>query len=105
MLVKRNPVFSNIFDDLLRDLSIESTNDKKYALPAVNIKVSENELLNIMKKVPAHIDMSSLPQIDDDKRITVISIASYDKNETIKYFSLFTEFLDTNSVKYTLDDI
>jgi len=79
-------------------------NKPKYRL-TLSAKVSENELLNIMKKVPTHIDMSSLPQIDGDKRITVISIASYNNNETIKYFSLFTDFLDKNNIQYTLNGI
>lgn len=79
-------------------------NKPKYRL-TLSAKVSENKLVNIMRKVPNHIDMSSLPQIDGDKRITVISIASYDNSETIKYFELFTNFLDKNNIKYTLNDI
>lgn len=38
MLVKGSPIFSNNIDDLLRDLSKDSTQDKKIALPALNIK-------------------------------------------------------------------
>jgi molybdopterin-biosynthesis enzyme MoeA-like protein len=65
---------------------------------------SENFLIDIMKKIPPHINMSSLPQIKDTKRNVVISIASIDERETIKYFSLFKDFLNKNNVSYLLND-
>ena len=65
---------------------------------------SENELVTTMKSIPTHIDMSSLPQINGDKRATVISIASYHQDEVDKYFSIFTTYLTNNHIKYTLND-
>lgn len=65
---------------------------------------SENELVDSMKQIPSHIDMSSLPQINGDKRATVISIASYDKEEMQKYFNTFIEYLSNNSVTFDLND-
>ncbi len=65
---------------------------------------SENDLINIMKDIPSDMDISSLPQIDGDKRATVISIASYDKNKTRNYFDIFIQYLSNNNVKYNLND-
>ena len=65
---------------------------------------SENELVDTMKKIPPHIDMSSLPQINGDKRTTIISIASYSKSETRDYFNTFIDYLNQNRVEYNLED-
>lgn len=46
MLVKRNPVFPSIFDELLRDLAITTTgNEPKFTVPAVNIVENDTEFL------------------------------------------------------------
>ena len=76
---------------------------KKYRL-TLTAFCSENILVDTMKQIPQQIDMSSLPQIQEDKRTTVISIASYDKKETSKYFNLFVEFLTQNNIEYILND-
>ena len=60
----------------------------------------ENLLIDTMKQIPQNIDMSSLPQINKDKRSTVISIASYDKNEAEKYFTIFVNFLIKNNIEF-----
>ncbi len=79
-------------------------NAKKHRL-TLTAFCSENELMETMKKIPLHIDMSSLPQIDGNNRAVVISIASYDNDETKKYFDVFTSFLIKNSIKYILKEI
>jgi molybdopterin-biosynthesis enzyme MoeA-like protein len=71
---------------------------------SLRVEVGENILIDTMKQVPSHIDISSLPQIDGDKRATILSIASYDENEAKKYFQLFTDFLDTQKIQYILTD-
>jgi len=76
---------------------------KKYRL-TLTAFCSENILVDTMNKIPQHIDMSSLPQINGEKRATVISIASYNNDDTTKYFNFFIEFLEQNNVKYALDD-
>jgi len=79
-------------------------NTPKYR-QTLTAQCSENLLIDIMKKIPSHIDMSSLPQIKDSKRNVVISIASMDERESIKYFNLFKDFLNENEVSFVLDDI
>lgn len=65
----------------------------------------ENLLIDTMKKIPKHIDFSSLPQINGDKRAVIISVASYDEQEAKKYFKFFTEFLEQNNIQYSLEDM
>ncbi|MEA2019067.1 MAG: molybdopterin-binding protein [Campylobacterota bacterium] len=72
---------------------------------SLRASVGENMLIDTMKTIPSHIDMSSLPQIDGDKRATIISIASYDKSEAEKYFAVFTDFLKLNNIEYILSDV
>ncbi len=79
-------------------------NKTKYRL-TLTASCGENVLIDTMKKIPSHIDMSSLPQINGDKRSTVISISSYNKKETEDHFDTFLEFLIKNNVKYHLYDI
>jgi len=65
---------------------------------------SENLLVDTMKLMPQDLDFSSLPQIDGDKRATVISISSYNKDEVEQYFNIFLDYLIKNSIEYTLED-
>ncbi len=76
-------------------------NKPKYRL-TLTAFCSENDLVDTMKLIPQDIDMSSLPQINGDKRTTDISIASQDEEKTNKYFQLFIDYLIKNNVKYTL---
>ncbi|MEA1914199.1 MAG: molybdopterin-binding protein [Campylobacterota bacterium] len=65
---------------------------------------SENELIPIMKQIPSHIDFSSLPQMQGDKRYVVISIASYDQIETQNFFQYFIHYLQKENFHYVLSD-
>lgn len=71
---------------------------------SLRAQTSENTLIDTMKTIPSSIDMSSLPQISGDKRAVVIAIASYDESEAMKYFKVFTDFLEKSDINYTLDD-
>ena len=65
---------------------------------------SENDLVDTMKLIPSHIELSSLPYIKNhNDRSVIISISSYDKLETKKYFQLFIDFLEKNKIKYLLE--
>jgi len=65
---------------------------------------SENDLIEIMEQIPKEIDFSSLPQIKDNKRFVVISVASYDKKKAKRYFSLFENLLKEEKINFTLED-
>jgi molybdopterin-biosynthesis enzyme MoeA-like protein len=98
------------FPSMAQSMIIEAL-DKYYPSNKAKIRFSlrantgENVLIDTMKTIPTHIDMSSLPQIDKDKRATIISIASYEENEAKKYFKVFTDFLESKNIKYTLSDV
>ncbi|MFA7084360.1 MAG: molybdopterin-binding protein [Arcobacteraceae bacterium] len=64
----------------------------------------ENSLIDCMKKVPTHIELSSLPKIKADKREVVLSIASQNEEETNQYFAIFEEFLQTENIEYHLEE-
>lgn len=66
---------------------------------------SENDLIDIMKKLPSHLDFSSLPHIEGDKRTVVISVASYDNNEAKNCFKLFVDSLEKQKIKFVLEDL
>jgi len=65
---------------------------------------SENDLIETMQLIPADIDISSLPQIYDNYRAVIISIASYDALEAKKYFDIFVDFVEKNNIEYSLTD-
>lgn len=66
---------------------------------------SENDLIDIMKQMPEHLDFASLPKILANKRKVVISLAGYDKDEVDKYFQLFIDFCEKFGKEYVLKDI
>ena len=67
--------------------------------------VSENDLVYTMENISKDVDMSSLPIIDGDKRYTVISISSTNKELAEQEFNKFIEYCKINKIKYILDDI
>jgi molybdopterin-biosynthesis enzyme MoeA-like protein len=67
--------------------------------------VSENDLIDTMKKMPEHLDFASLPKILGDSRKVVISLAGYDKDEVDKYFQFFIDFCEKNGKEFVLKDI
>ena len=66
---------------------------------------SENDLIDTMKKMPEHLDFSSLPKIIGQDRKVVISLAGYDKDEVDGYFQLFIDFCEKFGKEYVLKDI
>ena len=80
------------------------SNLKKYRL-VMTIETSENDLIDTMKKIPSHIELSSLPKIIGDKRKVVISLAGYDKDEVEKYFGMFVDYCEKNEKEFILKDI
>lgn len=80
------------------------SNLKKYRL-VMTIETSENDLIDTMKKIPSHIELSSLPKIIGDKRKVVISLAGYDKDEVEKYFGSFVDYCKKNEKEFILKDI
>ena len=51
----------------LLDKHYPKSSIKKYRL-IMTIETSENDLIDIMKKIPSHLELSSLPKILGDKK-------------------------------------
>jgi molybdopterin-biosynthesis enzyme MoeA-like protein len=71
----------------------------------MTINCSENDLIDIMKKIPKHLDFSSLPKIINEDRKVVISISGYNKEEVDEYFQNFIDFCIQFRKDYVLEDI
>jgi molybdopterin-biosynthesis enzyme MoeA-like protein len=101
--------FTPGFPSMSRSMIVEAldklypSNTPKYRL-TLTAFCSENLLVDTMKLVPFDIDMSSLPQIDGDKRTTVISLCSDDRKRCQEYFLLFENYLIKHNIKYLLSD-
>ena len=80
------------------------SNLEKYRL-VMTIETSENDLIDTMKKIPSHIELSSLPKIIGDRRKVVISLAGYDKDEVEKYFKLFVDYCLEFGKEFVLEDV
>lgn len=97
------------FPSMAQSMIIEAL-DKFYPKQKAKIRFSlkafcsENNLVSTMLQIPSHIDMSSLPRMNGDKRDTIISIASYDEDEAKKYFNVFIDYLNCENIKFTLED-
>lgn len=73
----------------------------KYRLTLL-AKTSENTLISVMKEIPSHIELSSLPILKDKDISVEISLASTDEKELEKFFSLFTTSLKASNIAYNL---
>ncbi len=65
----------------------------------------ENDLIDIMKKLPEDVELSSLPKLIDGKRSVVLSLSSYNKEVLPKEFAMFTEYLEKENIIYELKDL
>ncbi len=65
-------------------------------------QTSENTLINMMQKLPPHIELSSLPIFNNNKPSVELSLSSQNKSELDKYFNLFIEELDFAKIYYDL---
>ena len=71
----------------------------------MTIVSSENDLIEVMKKIPTHLEFSSLPKIIGEERRVVISVAGYNQDEVNFAFKLFLDFCLENKKEYVLEDI
>jgi len=90
-----HPMVSHIIKKLFYN------SDKKYRSTLL-AQTSENTLIGVMKKIPEHIELSSLPILSEDNISVEISLLSTDEKELKKYFSLFTDVLKSSKIAYSL---
>lgn len=97
------PGFPQMAHLMVRDAikRLFSVSINKYRLTLV-AQTSENTLIDLMKEVPSHIELSSLPTLDKDNVSVEISLQNSNKSELESYFRLFTDFLKGKKIKYKL---
>ena len=66
---------------------------------------SENDLIDLMKQLPASIELSSLPQLIHNKPRVAISLSGFDQTEVERYFATFKSYLEAQEIAYTLEDL
>ncbi len=97
------------FPSMARDMIVEALDrfypqsPKKYSCNFL-VFASENELINIMKKLPNDLDISCLPQIDGNKRTAEIYINSENKEKLGKWYKFFQDQMKTLGLEYTILD-
>lgn len=64
--------------------------------------VGEGRLTSLMMLVPKEIALSSLPMMNDGHPSVEFSLSAKDEEELVKYFKMFTDFLDTETIEYRL---
>lgn len=77
---------------------------EKYRL-SLTADCGESDLIDIMKKVPSSIELSSLPKFVNEKRKVVISLSGLNKKEVDETFLLFKNYLSLNKITYINKDI
>lgn len=90
-----HPMVSSVIEKLF------SKSIQKYRLTLL-AQTSENTLITLMKQLPADIELSSLPILNDGKVSVEISLCGVDKLYVEKQFGLFTKFLKESNIIYSL---
>ena len=92
-----HPMVSSI----LKGLFPEKNHYHRYTLTAL---CKENELIDVMKKMPDSVEFSSLPKLYSDGWRVSISVASHDKEEAKKAFQLYIDQLEEKKIPYSMID-
>ena len=92
-----HPMVSNI----LQKLFPEKKHYHRYTLTAL---CKENELIDVMKKMPDTVEFSSLPKLYSDGWRVSISVASHDDEEAKKAFQLYIDQLKEKAIPYSMVD-
>lgn len=66
--------------------------------------ISENDLIEIMQKVPKEIELSSLPAFCGNRRIAVISLCSKDSALVDLWYKKFIEFMEEKKIVWVEGD-
>ncbi len=83
--------------DAIKRLFSVSTQKFRYTLLA---NTSEEKLIGVMKQIPKHIELSSLPMFKDNKPMVEISLIGENEKEVQNYMNLFIEQLNTLNVEF-----
>lgn len=97
------PGFPEMAHPMIRDvIQTHFSQKKEYYRQTLIAQTSENTLIDIMQKVPSHVELSSLPMLKNNIPTVELSLSGANKSEVNKYFQLFCELLNNKKIKYNL---
>ncbi len=98
------PGFPQMAHPMIEEVAKWLLPPKKRFRHTICVQASENDLLDIMKKLPPSIDFSSLPAFQDGRYMVVISLASFDKEEVEKWMDYFKREIRKREFTYKEDE-
>ena len=88
-------------EEILEKLIPESKTYYRHTLTAL---CRENELIEVMEKMPKNVEFSSLPKLYDDGWRVSISVACDDEALAKEAFQMYIDLLEAKGIKYGLND-
>ncbi|MFT7002872.1 MAG: molybdopterin-biosynthesis enzyme MoeA-like protein [Sulfurimonas sp.] len=88
-----------MISDVISKLCSKKLETYRYTLLA---HTSEETLINQMKLLPKHIELSCLPLFKDAKPMVELSLSGYNKEDVRKYFDKFIVELKIFDIKYNI---
>ncbi len=77
---------------------------KRFYQKSFTALASENDLIEMMQKIPKDIELSSLPAFCGDRRIAVISLVSRNRESVDKWYEEFKSFMQNRKIKWVEGD-
>lgn len=97
------PGFPEMAHPMIRDAIKKHFSQKKEKFRETLLaQTSENTLIDIMKQVPLHVELSSLPMLKNNTPSVELSLSGEDKTQVDKFFQLFCDALDNKNITYKL---
>jgi molybdopterin-biosynthesis enzyme MoeA-like protein len=93
-----HPMVEKILEDILRD---KSKKEYRYTLTALT---RESTLIDVMKKIPEGVELSSLPKIYSDGVRVTISVSSENDNLAKEAFGMFINELENKNIPYSIGE-
>ncbi len=88
-------------EEILKKLIPKKRNYYRHTLTAL---CKENELIEVMEKMPKEVEFSSLPKLYSDGWRVSISVASHDEALSFQAFQMYIETLEAKQIVYGLQD-
>lgn len=92
-----HPMVEEILNKLVPDV-------KKYYRYTLIASCKENELIEVMEKMPKDVEFSSLPKLHSNGWEVSISVASYSNKLAFEAFNMYIDTLKNKNISYILKD-
>jgi len=92
-----HPMVEEILEKLLPE-------KKEYYRHTLTALCKENELIEVMEKMPREVEFSSLPKLYSDGWRVSISVASHDEALSLQAFQMYIDILEAKKIVYGLQD-